>query len=102
MKDASGTDVQRDMCGGPNRIWGHTGGSTHGHCLCGHRRLRLCRVLPVRLALIVTEVTNLPLDADEVRKKGVVSIAFSAADQGARPGVRPGLPAEDRGECRRA
>ena len=30
----------------------------------------------------MTEVANLPLDADEVRKKGVVPVALSAADRG--------------------
>lgn len=85
MKD--GNDVQGDMWGDQRESGGHTGRNTHGHRLCGHRRLRLrlCRVLPARLVLIVTEVTNLPLDADEVRKKGVVSIALSAADHGVRP-----------------
>ena len=38
--------------------------------------------MPIRLVLIVTEVANLPLDADDVRKKDVVPVALSAADRG--------------------
>jgi len=58
---------------------GHTRG-TLGHRLWGHRRLGLCRVLLARLVLIVTEVANLPLDADKMCKTGVVSTALSATD----------------------
>jgi len=77
MKDGT---TCRGACGGTKPNLGHTGGNTDGHRLCGHRRLRLFRVLPARLILIVTEVANLPLDADEgcVRKvKGVNAIARS-------------------------
>jgi hypothetical protein len=72
----------RHVAGDRTESGGLTG---YEHRLCGHRRLQLCRVLPTRLVLIVTEVANLPLDADEVRKKGVVSIALSAADHDVRP-----------------
>ena len=70
---------------GTKQSLGHTGGNAHGHRLWDRRRLRLCRVLPIRLVLIVTEVANLPLDADEVRKKGVVPVALPAADRGEAP-----------------
>lgn len=66
---------------GTKQSLGHTGGNTHGHRLWGHRRLRLCRVLPIRLVLIVTEMADLPLDADEVGKKGVVPVALSCQSE---------------------